>query len=138
MKNVLKPLAKSVLIPLRLTAVVSPKDAAIHKKMFWSGCPRMFALRPSNLASRMTAIIVSNEEMNDTMKIVKSLEESGLLIKGVSKTIKMKQKQKKGKQNEGFLSMLLNELGVSLLGNLPTGKCTIINGEGTIRAGQHF
>ena len=98
----------------------------------------MFALRPSNLASRMTAIIVSNEEMNDTMKIVKSLEESGLLIKGVSKTIKMKQKQKKGKQNEGFLSMLLNELGVSLLGNLSTGKCTIINGEGTIRAGQHF
>ena len=98
----------------------------------------MFALRPSNLASRMTAIIVSNEEMNDTMKIVKSLEESGLLIKGVSKTIKMKQKQKKGKQNEGFLSMLLNELGVSLLGNLPTDKCTIINGEDTIRAGQHF
>ena len=81
----------------------------------------MFALRPSNLASHMTAIIVSNEEMNDTMKVVKSLEESALLIKGVRKTIKMKQKQKKGKQIEGFLSMLLNELGVSLLGNLLTG-----------------
>ena len=71
-KNVLKPLPKSVLIPLELTAAASATDAAIHKKMFGSG----------------KTTLISNEEMNDIMKIVKSLEESGLLIKGVSKTIK--------------------------------------------------
>ena len=71
-ENVLKPLAKSVLIPLELTAVASATDAAIHKKMFGLG---------------MTTLIISNEEMNDIMKTDKSLEESGLLIKGVSETI---------------------------------------------------
>ena len=80
-KNVLKPLAKSVLIPLGLTAVVSAIDASIHKKMFGSGS--------------MT-LIISNEEMNDIMKIVKSLVESGLLVKGVSKTIKNEAKEQKG------------------------------------------
>ena len=71
--NVLKSLAKSVLIPWGLTAAAAVTNAAIHKKMFRSG---------------FTTLIFSNEEMNDIMKIVKSLEESGLLIKGVSKTIK--------------------------------------------------
>ena len=76
--NVLKPLAKSVLIPLELTAAAaSATDAAIHKKMFGSG---------------VTTLIISIEEMNDILKIVNSLEESGVLIKGVSATIKMKQK----------------------------------------------
>ena len=60
MKNVLKPLAKSVLIPLRLTAAAAAPDATIHKKMFGSG---------------NTRLIISNEEMNDIMKIIKSLEE---------------------------------------------------------------
>ena len=59
-ENVLKPLAKSVLIPLGLTAAASATDAGIHKKIFESG---------------MTTLIISNEEMNDIMKIVKSLEE---------------------------------------------------------------
>ena len=59
--------------------------------MFGSG-------RPSDLALRMTTFIISNEKMNDIMRIVRSLEESGLLIKGVKKQIKMKQKSKK----EGF------------------------------------
>ena len=63
--NVLKPLAKSVLIPLGLTAAASATDAAIHKKIFGSGA---------------TTLVVSNEEMND-MKIAKSLEKSALLIK---------------------------------------------------------
>ena len=72
MKNVLKPLAKSILIPLGLTAGASATDAAIDREMFGSG---------------MTILIISNEEMNDIMKIVKSLEESGFLIKGVSETI---------------------------------------------------
>ena len=73
--NVLKPLAKSVLIPLGLTVAALATDAAIHKKMFESG--------------------FLNEEMNDIMKIVKSHEESGLLIKGIIKTIKNEAKQQK-------------------------------------------
>ena len=120
MKNVTKPLAKSVLIPLGLTAAASATDAAIHKKMFGS------STRPSDLA-KQTTLIISNKEMNDIMKIVKCLEESGLLLKGVSETIKNEAKEQKG----GFLSMLLGTLGVSLLGNLLTVK-------GTIRAGQGF
>ena len=72
--------------------------------------------------------------MNDIMKIVKSLEESGSLIKGVSETIKNKAKEHK----YGFLSMLLGKLGASLLGNLLRGKGTIRAVEGTIRAGQDF
>ena len=126
--NLLKPLAKSVLIQLGLTAVASATDAAIHKKMFGSG---------------FTTLIISNEEMNDIMKIVKSLQESGLLIKGVSEKIKNEVKQ----QKVGFLSMLLETLGASLLGNLLTdkgviaishGRGTVRAGEGTIRAGQDF
>ena len=72
-RNVLKPLAKRVLIPLGLTTVVLAIDGAIHQKMFESDA---------------TALIISNEEMHDIIKIVKSLEESGLLINGVSKIIK--------------------------------------------------
>ena len=62
------------------------------------------------------------------MKIIKSLEEPGLLIKGVSETIKNKAKE----QIAGLLSMLLDTLGASLLGNLLTGQGTIRAGEGTI------
>ena len=74
MKNVLvlKPLTKSILIPLGLTASASATDAAINKKMIGSG---------------ITTLIILNEETNDIMKIVQSFEESGLLIKGVSETI---------------------------------------------------
>ena len=78
--SVLKSFAKSVLVPLGLTAVVSAIDVAIHKEMFRSG---------------MTILIISNKEMNDITKVVRSLEESGVFIKGVSERIKMKQKNKK-------------------------------------------
>ena len=79
--NVLKPLAKIVLITLRLTAAAAAAtDAAIHKKMFEYGT---------------ITLIISNEEMNDIMKINKSLEESGLLIKGVSEKINLKQRTKR-------------------------------------------
>ena len=101
--NVLKPLTKSVLILLALTAAASATDAAIHKKVFGSG---------------VTTLIISNEEMNDIMKIVKSLEESDLLIKRLRETIKDEAKEQKG----GFLSMLLGTLGASLLENLLRGK----------------
>ena len=94
--NVPKPLAKRVLIPLGLTAAASATDAAIHKKMFGYGA------RPTDLA-KQTTLIIYNEEMNSIIKIVKSLEESGLLIKGVSETIKNEAKERKG----GFLSKSL-------------------------------
>ena len=113
MKNVHKPLAKSVLKPLGLTVAALATDAAIHKNMFGSGT---------------TTLITSNEEMNDIMKIVKSLEESILLRKGVSETIKNEAKE----QESGFLSMLLGTLGASLLGNLLTGKRIMRAGEGAI------
>ena len=72
--------------------------------------------------------------MNDIMKIIKLLEESGLLIKYVSETIKTEAKE----QKEGFVSMLLGTSGASLLGNLLTGKNTIRDGEDKIRARQDF
>ena len=72
--------AKSVLILLGLTTAASATHAVNHKKMFGSGT------RPLDVA-KWTTLIISNEEMNDIIKIVKSLEESGLLIKGVSETI---------------------------------------------------
>ena len=87
-ENVLKPLAKCVLLPLRLTAVISATNAAIYKKMFGSG-------HPSDLASRNTTLMISNEEMNNIMKIIKSLEISALLIKDVSKKIKKESKRTK-------------------------------------------
>ena len=68
------------------------------------------------------------------MKIVKSLEDCGLLIKSVSETIKDEAKE----QKEEFLSFLLGTLGASLLGNLLTGKGTIRAGGGIIRAGENF
>ena len=72
--------------------------------------------------------------MNDVIKIRKSLEESRLLIKAVSETIKNEAKEHKG----GFLGMLIGTLGASLLGNLLTGKGTIRVSEGTNRAGENF
>ena len=116
----MKPVSKGVLIPLGLTAAAAAAtDAAIHKKMFGSGT---------------TTLITSNEEMNDIMKIIKSLEESGSLIKDVREIIKNEAKEQKG----GFLRMLLGTLGASLLGNLLTDKGIIRLGEGTISAREDF
>ena len=84
--------------------------------------------------SGMTTLIISDEKINDIMKIINSLEESGLLRKVVSKTIKNEAKE----QKRGFLRMLLGTLGTSLLGNLLTGKGTVRVGEGIIEAGQEF
>ena len=92
MKSVIQPLAKSDLIPLGLTAAASAPDAGIHKKILGSG--------------HNTTLIISNDEMNDILKIVKSLENAGLLLEGVSDTIKNEAKEQKG----GFLSMLLGQV----------------------------
>ena len=109
-KNIIKPLAKSVLIPLGLTAAASRADAGIHKKIFGSG--------------HNTTLIISNYEINDIAKVVKSLEDSSLLFKGVTETVQNEVKN----QKEGFLSMLLSTLGASLLGNRLTGRG--VNGAG--------
>ena len=81
-KNVIKPLAKSVLIPLGLTAAASAADAGIHKKILGS-------------AHNTTTVLISIDEMEHIVKIAKSLGNSGLLLKGVSKTIQNKAKNKK-------------------------------------------
>ena len=110
--KVAMPLAKNVLAPLGLTAAMSAIDGSIKKKMLGSG---------------ITTLIISNDGMNDIMKIVKSLEDSGVLLKGTSERIQHEAKE----QKRGFLSMLLGTLGASLLGNLLSGvKGVIYPGEG--------
>ena len=69
--------------------------------------------------------------MEDILKIVKSLEDSGLLLEGVSETMKNEAKEQKG----GFLCLLLGTLGASLLGNMLAGKGVLRAGEGTARVG---
>ena len=118
-KNVIAPSAKSVLIPLGKTAAVSAADQGLHKKI---------------LRSRNAILNISNKDMEDLIKIVKSLEDSGLLLKGVTETVQNEVKEQKG----GFLSMLLGTLGASLLGNLLTGKGIhrAGKGKGIHRAGE--
>ena len=88
----MKPLAKSVL------------DAGIHNKILRSG--------------DNTKLIISNAKMEDIIKVAKSLEDSGLLLKGVSEKVEIEAKEQKG----GFHSMLLDTLGGSLLRNILAGK----------------
>ena len=98
------PLLKSViklLGLLGLTAASSEIDAGVQKKTYGAGT---------------TTLVISNEEMNDLMKIVQALEDSNILLKSVTKAIKNETKEQKG----GFLSMLLGTLGAALLGDLLT------------------
>ena len=114
------PLAKNVLAPLGLFVAMSAIDGSIKKKMLDSGA---------------TTLIISNDEMDDILKLVKSLENSGVLLKGVSETIQHEAKEQRG----GFLGMLLGTLGAFLLSDVLSkglsGKGVIRAGEGTIRAG---
>ena len=103
-------LAKNILAPFGITTTASVIDAGIQKKIH---------------GSETTTLIISNEEMNDIMKIVEALEDSKILLKGVTKTIKNKAKE----QKVGFLGMLLGTLGAILLGNMLAGK-------GVVRAGS--
>ena len=77
-------------------------------------------------------LIISNNDLNDLIKIVAALEEHDILLKGTAKTIKNATKEQKG----GFLSMLLGTLGASLLGNLLTGKGLYRTGQGMYRTEQ--
>ena len=113
------PLLKSViklLGLLGLTAASSAIDAGVQKKIYGSGT---------------TTLVISNEEINDIMKIVQALEDSSVLLKGVTKTIKNETKEQKG----GFLSMLLGTLGASLLGDLLTKN---VSRKRTVRAREGF
>ena len=100
MKNIVKPLAKSILISLGLTAAVSAADAWIHKKIIGSG---HYSL------DFQPILIISIDEKEDIIKLVKSLEDSRLLLKAISETIQNEAKE----QKEGFLSTLLGTLGAS-------------------------
>ena len=115
-KNVIKPLAKSDLIPPGLTAAASAADAGIHN-------------RPSS-----AALVISNDEKEDIIKIAKSLEDSGLMLNWVTETVQNEVKEQKG----GFLSMLLGTLGAGLLGTLLTGRGvkTTSQGQGINRPGK--
>ena len=86
-----------------------------------------------NYRSDTRTLIISNEKMEDIMKIVKSLEESGALIKGISETIENETKE----QKRGLLPILLGTLAASILGNLLTWKEVIRTGKGVIWAGQN-
>ena len=110
------PLAKNVLAPLGLTATMSAIDGSIQKKINGSG----------------VKLIIEQEDMNDIMKITEALENSGILLKGVSKTVENETKEQRG----GFLGMLLGTLGVSLLDNLLTGKVIMRVGDGIVHAGS--
>ena len=131
-KNIMKPLAKSVLIALGLTVTASAADAGIHKKILGSG-RRHFSPSAShnNNDNNNNTTLISSDEMEDIIEVVKSLEDSGLLLKGVSETIQNEAKKQKG----GFLSMLLGTLGASLLGNILTGKGMNRAQEKIVRAG---
>ena len=118
------PLLKCVIKPLGvlgLTAAASVTDAAINKKILGSG--------------NHTTLTIFNDDLQDLLQIVKSLEDSGILLDGITKTVKNEVKEQTG----GLLSMLLGTLGASLLGDLLTknlsGRGVIRAGEGTIRAG---
>ena len=100
---------------LGLTAAASGTDAAINKKTLGSG--------------NHTTLIISNDDMHDLLKIVKSLEDSGILLNGITETVKNEVKEQKA----GLLSMLLGTLGASLLGDLLTKN---LSGRGVIRAGD--
>ena len=115
--KVAMPLAKNVLAPLGLTAAMSAIDGSIQKKIHGSG----------------VKLIIEQEDMNDIMKIIEALENSGILLKGVTKAIENETKEQRG----GFLSMLLGTLGANLLGNLLTGgKGIVRTGDGIVRAGE--
>ena len=115
------PLSKNVLSPLGLTAAMSAIDGSIQKKMLGSGTN--------------TTLIISNDDLNDIMQIIQALEDSGILLKGVTRSVATQTKEQKG----GFLSMLLGTLGASSIGNLSSGRGLgeqKTQAKGMLRAGE--
>ena len=107
------PLAKNVLAPLGITTI----DAGIQKKIH---------------GSESMTLIISNEEMSDIMKIVQALEDSNILLKGITKRIKNETKEQKG----GFLITLLGTLDANLLGNVLVGQGIVRSGSGNKKGKQ--
>ena len=103
-------------------------DAGIHKTIIW------FGNYPLGSALHTTVLVIWNDEMKIIIKIAKSVEDSGLLLQGISEVIQNKTKE----QKEGFLSMLLSTLGQSLLGNILACKEMNRPGEEFIKAGYGF
>ena len=95
---------------------MSAIDGSIQKKIHGSG----------------VKLIIEQKDMNDSIEIIEALQNSGILLKGVTKMIENETKEQRG----GFLSMLLGTLGASLLGNLLTGKGIMRAGDGIVRAGE--
>ena len=116
-ENIHKLLAKSFLVQLRLLTAVLATDAAIQNNIF---------------GLSTAALVLSNEDLNDIVAIVKSPEECSLFIKGVSEITKNEAKEQKGQ----FLGILLVTLSASLLGNMLAGKGVVRGGEETIQAGK--
>ena len=100
---------------LALIAAASATDVAINKKILGSG--------------NHTTLIISNDYLNNLLEVIKSLEKNGIILDGITETLKNEVKEQKG----GFLSMLLGVLGASLLGALLTKN---LSGRGVIRAGK--
>ena len=95
MKNVIKPLAKSVLIPSGVTAAAAT-DAGMHKRILGYDRPLSSALPYGHSWHNNTILIISNDEIKDIVEIGKSLEDSSLLFKRVSEKIQNKAKEQKG------------------------------------------
>ena len=115
------PLAKNVLAPLGTTAAASAIDAEIQKKIHGSGT---------------TTLIISNQEMNDIMKIVQALQYSNIFLKGVTKTIKNETQKKNKKEyvawyfRSYFVKKFINRKGIVRAGS---GNK---KGKGIVRAGS--
>ena len=112
-------IGKNILAPLGLSAALSATDAAIQKKIYRSGTAKL---------------TISVDDLDEIIKIVTALEEHDILLKGTAKAIKNETKEQKG----GFLSMLLETIRASLLGNLLTGKGLYRTGKGMYRTGQEL
>ena len=110
--KVAMPVAKNLLAPLGLTAAMSAIDCSIQKKIHGSG----------------VKLIIEQEDMNDIMEIIEALENSGILLKGVTKRIENETKEQRGE----FLGMLLGDLSNLLTG----GKGMMRVGDGIARAGD--
>lgn len=117
------PLLKNVIAPLGLTAAASAIDGGIQKSM-----------RGSGNNNKSITLVITNDDANKILELIKHLEESDFLVKGAADTIENEIKEQSG----GFLPMLLGTLGASLLGSLIGGKGVFRAGAGVFRAGENF
>ena len=115
----LATLAQSVLLEFGLSSAMLAADTVIQKKIY---------------GTTTRALIISNEELEDIIKIVKLHEESGWILKRISETVK----NEANKQKVRFLSMLLGTIAASILGSELAWKGVIRADEGVLRAGQIF